>query len=210
MRGTAWVNTFQTLVFMTLGGITFFVITHRMGGFANAISKVDPGLLMQAEHIKPLELLTYLCIPLCVGMFPHIFSHFLTAKDVGTFRYAIILYPLCIAIVWIPSVLLGILGNVDVPDLHGSQANNVLIQMIGIHAPGGLGWIFRCRCFCCDYVIARFTIARYRQHVHTRYYWTLSARRVFRETAGMGRTAICQRRTLYYLSHLSHRDTEHL
>lgn len=138
MRGTAWVNTFQTLVFMTLGGITFFVITNRMGGFSNAISKVDTSLLMQAEHIKPLELLTYLCVPLCVGMFPHIFSHFLTAKDVGTFRYAIILYPLCIAVVWIPSVLLGILGNVDVPGLQGSQANNVLIQMIHIHAPGVL------------------------------------------------------------------------
>ena len=138
MRGTAWVNTFQTLVFMTLGGITFFVITHRMGGLSNAISKVDLDLLMQAEHIKPLELLTYLCVPLCVGMFPHIFSHFLTAKDVGSFRYAIILYPLCIAIVWIPSVLLGILGNVDVPGLEGSQANNVLIQMISIHAPGVL------------------------------------------------------------------------
>lgn len=138
MRGTAWVNTFQTLVFMLLGGITFFVITHRMGGLSTAISKVDPGLLMQATHIKPLELLTYLCIPLCVGMFPHIFSHFLTAKDVGTFRYAIIFYPLCIAIVWIPSVLLGILGNVDIPGLAGSQANNVLIQMIHLHAPGVL------------------------------------------------------------------------
>ena len=138
MRGTAWVNTFQTLVFMILGGITFFVITHRMGGFSNAIAKVDTSLLMQAEHIKPLELLTYLCVPLCVGMFPHIFSHFLTAKDVGTFRYAIILYPLCIAVVWIPSVLLGILGNVDVPDLQGAQANNVLIQMIHLHAPGVL------------------------------------------------------------------------
>ena len=138
MRGTAWVNTFQTLVFMTLGGITFFVITSRMGGFSNAISKVDTGLLMQTEHIKPLELLTYLCIPLCVGMFPHIFSHFLTAKDVGTFRYAIILYPLCIAVVWIPSVLLGILGSVDVPGLKGAQANNVLIQMISMHAPGVL------------------------------------------------------------------------
>ena len=138
MRGTAWVNTFQTIVFMTLGGITFFVITNRMGGFSNAISKVNTDLLMQSEHIKPLELLTYLCIPLCVGMFPHIFSHFLTAKDVGTFRYAVILYPLCIAVVWIPSVLLGILGNVDVPGLQGAQANNVLIQMIHIHAPGVL------------------------------------------------------------------------
>lgn len=136
MRGTAWVNTFQTLVFMTLGGLTFFVIVNRMGGLPNAISKVDTSLLMQAEHIKPLELLTYTCIPLSVGMFPHIFMHWLTAKDAGTFRYAVILYPLCIAIVWIPSVLLGILGNVDIPGLEDAQANTVLIQMIDTHAPG--------------------------------------------------------------------------
>ena len=34
VRGTAWANTFQTLVFMTLGGATFFVIVHQMGGFS--------------------------------------------------------------------------------------------------------------------------------------------------------------------------------
>ncbi len=136
MRGTAWVNTFQTLVFMTLGGIAFVVIINRMGGFSNALSKVDTNLLMQANHIKPLELLTYTCIPLSVGMFPHIFSHCLTAKDVSTFRYPIIFYPICIAIVWIPSVLLGILGNVGFPSLEGPQVNNVLIQMIREYAPG--------------------------------------------------------------------------
>jgi SSS family solute:Na+ symporter len=130
MRGTAWVNTFQTLIFMILGGVTFVVIVIRMGGFSTALSKVDTSLLMQTDHIKPLELLTYTFIPISVGMFPHIFSHFLTAKDVGTFRYPIIFYPICIAIVWIPSVLLGILGNVDFPDLKGPQANTVLIQMI--------------------------------------------------------------------------------
>jgi SSS family solute:Na+ symporter len=138
MRGTAWVNTFQTLIFMILGGVTFVVIVIRMGGFSTALSKVDTSLLMQADHIKPLELLTYTFIPISVGMFPHIFSHFLTAKDVGTFRYPIIFYPICIAIVWIPSVLLGILGNVDFPDLKGPQANTVLIQMIRLHAPGVL------------------------------------------------------------------------
>ena len=136
MRGTAWVNTFQTLVFMTLGGIAFAVIINRMGGFSEALSKVDTNLLMQANHIKPLELLTYTCIPLSVGMFPHIFSHCLTAKDVSTFRYPIIFYPICIAIVWIPSVLLGILGNVGFPSLEGPQVNNVLIQMIREYAPG--------------------------------------------------------------------------
>lgn len=138
MRGTAWVNTFQTLIFMILGGVTFVVIMNRMGGFSTALAKVDTSLLMQTDHIKPLELLTYTCIPLSVGMFPHIFSHCLTAKDVGTFRYPIIFYPLCIAIVWIPSVLLGILGNIDFPDLKGPQANTVLIQMIRQHAPGVL------------------------------------------------------------------------
>ncbi|MDE0634605.1 MAG: sodium:solute symporter family protein [Candidatus Poribacteria bacterium] len=138
MRGTAWVNTFQTLIFMILGGVTFVVIMNRMGGFSTALAKIDTSLLMQADHIKPLELLTYTCIPLSVGMFPHIFSHCLTAKDVGTFRYPIIFYPLCIAIVWIPSVLLGILGNIDFPDLKGPEANTVLIQMIRQHAPGVL------------------------------------------------------------------------
>ena len=136
MRGTAWVNTFQTLVFMTLGAITFFIIIKRMGGFSNALATVDTDLLMQTNHIKPLELLTYTCIPISVGMFPHIFTHFLTAKDVGSFRYPIIFYPICVAIVWIPSVLLGMFGNVDFPGLKGPEANTVLIQMIGRHAPG--------------------------------------------------------------------------
>lgn len=136
MRGTAWVNTFQTLIFMILGGLTFVVILYRMGGFSNALSQVDSGLLMQSDHVKPLELLTYICIPISVGMFPHIFSHFLTAKDVSTFKYPIILYPICIAIVWIPSVLLGILGNVEFPGLKGPEVNSVLIQMIRHYAPG--------------------------------------------------------------------------
>ncbi len=138
MRGTAWVNTFQTIVFMTLGGITFVVIIKNLGGFSSALSKVEPSLLKQSEHIQPLQLLTYTCIPLSVGMFPHIFSHCLTAKDEGTFRYPIILYPLCIAVVWIPSVLLGLLGNIDFPGLEGSQANDILIQLIHKYAPGVL------------------------------------------------------------------------
>ena len=34
MRGTAWANAFQTLVFITLGGIAFVVIANRIGGTA--------------------------------------------------------------------------------------------------------------------------------------------------------------------------------
>ena len=138
VRGTAWANTFQTLVFMTLGGATFFIVVHKMGGFSASLGQVTPDLLIQKVHIKPLELLTYTCIPLSVGMFPHIFMHWLTAKSAGTFRYPVMWYPICVAIVWIPSVLLGILGSVDVPGLKGPEANSVLVQMIQRHAPGVL------------------------------------------------------------------------
>ena len=138
MRGTAWANTFQTLLFMLLGGIAFFVIVNKMGGFSNAIARVDKDLLMYGDHIKPLELLTYTCIPLSVGMFPHIFSHWLTARSAGTFRYPVMFYPICIVIVWVPSVLLGIFGTVDFPGLKGPQANSVLVMMIEHYAPGAL------------------------------------------------------------------------
>ncbi len=138
VRGTAWANTFQTLVFMTLGTATFFIIVHKMGGLSASLARVDPDLLMQGTHIRPLELLTYTCIPLSVGMFPHIFMHWLTAKSAGTFRYPVMWYPICVAIVWIPSVLLGLLGSVDVPGLKGPEANSVLVQMIQRHAPGVL------------------------------------------------------------------------
>ena len=120
VRGTAWANTFQTLVFMTLGGATFFIIVHKMGGLSTTLGKVAPDLLVLGAHIKPLELLTYTCIPLSVGMFPHIFMHWLTAESARTFRYPVMWYPICVAIVWIPSVLLGILGSVDVPGTQGS------------------------------------------------------------------------------------------
>lgn len=138
LRGTAWANTFQTLVFMTLGAVTFFVIVRSMGGLDAALAKVaadEQELLMFGEKIPPLTFLTYTLVPLSVGMFPHIFMHWLSAKRAESFRSAIIFYPLCVAIVWIPSVLLGVLGTVDFPGLQGPQANSILVQMIDLHAP---------------------------------------------------------------------------
>ncbi|MEE2707322.1 MAG: sodium:solute symporter family protein [Planctomycetota bacterium] len=57
--------------------------------------------------IPPLMFLTYMFIPLSVGMFPHLFQHWLTAKSAKTFRLTLIAHPLCIMIVWVPCVLIG-------------------------------------------------------------------------------------------------------
>ena len=50
---------------------------------------------------------TYLFIPLSVGMFPHLFQHWLTARSAKSFRLTVITHPLCIMVVWVPCVLVG-------------------------------------------------------------------------------------------------------
>ncbi len=138
LRGTAWANTFQTLVFMTLGATTFFYIVHQLGGLGAALDHVEairPDLMIRGDAIPPLKVVTYTLIPLSAGMFPHLFMHWLSARRMEAFRLPIVAYPICVLIVWVPSVLLGILGHVDFPDLQGPAANSVLIRMIETHAP---------------------------------------------------------------------------
>jgi len=51
--------------------------------------------------------ITYLFIPLSVGMFPHLFQHWLTARNAKAFKLTVIAHPICIMIVWVPCVLIG-------------------------------------------------------------------------------------------------------
>ena len=50
---------------------------------------------------------SYFFIPLSVGMFPHLFQHWLTAKSASAFRLTVIAHPICIMVVWVPCVLVG-------------------------------------------------------------------------------------------------------
>ena len=142
MRGTAWVNTFQTLVFMALGATAFFVIFQRYGGLGQVMERLGethPELLIRGDLITPAKLLSYTLIPVSAGMFPHIFTHWLTASKVKNFKTAIIFYPLCMVVVWVPSVLLGVTGHLDFGGLEGPAANSVLVKMVEFHAQGLLG-----------------------------------------------------------------------
>ncbi len=138
LRGTAWVNTFQTLVFMTLGAVTFVYVANAMGGLGAAFERIGgarPDLLVRQGNYSPVSYLTFFFIPLSAGAFPHLFMHWLTASKLRNFRTTVIAYPVCIAIVWIPSVLLGVLGNIDFPDLTVAESNAVMVRLISAHAP---------------------------------------------------------------------------
>ena len=49
MRGTAWVNTMQTLMFLVFGTIAFAIIAHGIGGFGNTVQQMADTL-----HAQPL------------------------------------------------------------------------------------------------------------------------------------------------------------
>lgn len=108
LRAAAWANTFQTIVFMIIGVIAFYLISTKLGGLEQATAMTKPEKLVRGEHIPQLVFFSYMFIPLSVGMFPHLFQHWLTAKSAKTFRLTVIAHPIFIMIVWLPCILIGI------------------------------------------------------------------------------------------------------
>jgi SSS family solute:Na+ symporter len=126
MRGTAWVNTFQTALFLVFGAMALAVIGAGMGGFRAAIAALQesPALapLLTRERISPAYFFSYTFIPLSTIMFPHVTIFCLTARKVAQFRKTVILYPLCILAIWLPSVFLGVVANRTAADIPAIQA----------------------------------------------------------------------------------------
>ncbi|MEM0924912.1 MAG: sodium:solute symporter family protein [Planctomycetota bacterium] len=119
MRGTTWANTLQTIVFMILGVVTFYIIASRLGGQDSLMENLKtlgesvPEEKKTRIDMSKTKFFTYLLIPLSVGMFPHLFQHWMTAKKASTFKVPVICHPIFIMIVWVPCVLVGIWATGD-------------------------------------------------------------------------------------------------
>ncbi len=118
MRGTAWANTFQTLAFMILGIITFFVIANGLGKASmmenmQAVSEQVQEKWTTRTGVSKTVFFTYLFIPLSVGMFPHLFQHWLTAKNANAFKLSVVAHPIFIMLVWVPCIMLGIWATTE-------------------------------------------------------------------------------------------------
>ena len=124
MRGTAWVNTFQTVLFLTFGAAAIVFIGVSIGGFPAAMERIagspESAPLLTREQISPRFFFSYMLIPLSSIMFPHISIFCLTARRMGQFRKTVIFYPLCILAIWLPCTFLGLAANAmtDVPAIE--------------------------------------------------------------------------------------------
>ena len=132
MRGTTWANAMQTLIFMITGVIAFYMISNKLGGVTAAIEAAQaksPSHLTR-EKIGHAEFFSYFLIPLSVGMFPHLFQHWLTAKSAKAFKLSVVLHPICIMLVWVPCVLIGVWAIAHFP--ADTKHTGVMMKMIGL------------------------------------------------------------------------------
>jgi SSS family solute:Na+ symporter len=140
LRSAAWANAFQTIVFMATGIVAFVLIAKALGG---PVAASEQTLATSPEHLgrtgligKP-QFISYMLVPLSVGMFPHLFQHWLTAKSARTFRLTVVAHPLFIMIVWVPCILIGVWAvGAGIP-APGGNVNAVLGATVGrlLHDP---------------------------------------------------------------------------
>ena len=109
VRSAAWANTFQTIVFMITGIIAFILISKALGGLNAASEMVLKESPENADRSRMgyLYFFSYFVIPLSVGMFPHLFQHWMTAKKAKTFRLTVVVHPFFMMLVWVPCVIVG-------------------------------------------------------------------------------------------------------
>ncbi len=139
LRGAAWANTFQTVVFMLTGLISFALISSKLGGLtaaSQAVLTAHPEKLIRGDAISGPHFFSYCLIPLSAGVFPHLFQHWLTARSAASFKLTVVFHPIFIILVWTPCVLIGVWatsalmpdGSAVVP--VGSAPNTELAIMV--------------------------------------------------------------------------------
>ena len=150
LRGAAWANTFQTIVFLLTGITATVLIAGKLGGAqaaTQAVLSAHPEKLIVGGAVPPLEFLAYGLIPLSVGTFPHVFQHWLTARSAKAFKLTVVGHPLFIALLWTPCVLIGVWatsavmpdGSLVVPLEHPPNSElGLMVQKLTTPFIGGL------------------------------------------------------------------------
>ena len=144
MRGTVWVNIFQTVLFLLFGAVALAVISHQLpGGFGEYVAKItgSPTTSYLATRARMSEryFWSYTLIPLSSIMFPHMAIMCFAARKVTAFKRTVVLYPLAIMAIWLPCVFLGMIGTQTDPGLK--NPDGILLHMLTDHAPVWLAGI---------------------------------------------------------------------
>lgn len=140
MLATAWTNVFQGLVFMVFMAACFFLMSDSLGGLSAAMQAVEPSKLVVGEGglFAPRAWASWgLVISLSVIVFPHMMVRLMSAADERALKQVCRFYPIALALLWIPAVLIGVWGSAAFPGLENSD--EIFQKMTATHLPAALG-----------------------------------------------------------------------
>ncbi len=140
MRGTAWTNVFQGLIFMSFLLVASFGIMHQLGGLetlSNRLVREAPQLLgKQHPRLAPgIWASGFLVGPLSVIAFPHIFLRLMTARSSLALRRTIMIYPVALVLLYVPITMIGVWGALDITGLVGKESDGILPLLVEKHLP---------------------------------------------------------------------------
>ncbi len=142
MRATAWTNVLQGSIFATFLIVAIVLIAHSMGGVDVAMDRVEavnPDLLRvdrDRDIFEPRAWTSWaLLISLTVVAFPHMFVRLLAAESERALTTVCKLYPIALAALWLPPVLIGVWGAAEFPGLEGRESDQIFAMMILEHLP---------------------------------------------------------------------------
>ena len=146
MRATAWTNVLQGTLFLGFMLGLAFVLPSRLGGldavFASLQEQEGARLFERPENglYSGGALASWsLVISLTVVSFPHMLVRLVAARSEAALRRVCVLYPLALVALWLPAVLLGLLGRAAFPGLEGRASDQVFTRLVEEVAPAGLG-----------------------------------------------------------------------
>lgn len=142
MRATAWTNVLQGSIFLLFIVLACILVARSLGGFGEAMRAVeqhDPGLLQldRTEGLyEPRQWASWgLLISLTVIAFPHMFVRIMAASSEKALKTVCKLYPIALAVLWLPPVLIGVWGAVEFPGLVGRDSDRIYAMMMTTHLP---------------------------------------------------------------------------
>ena len=133
MRGAAWVNTFQTAVFLVGGVAIFIVIASVLGGPAEATRRVleDYPELISRARMPWRQFFSYgIIVGLSPIVFPQLFMRLLTGRDPKTLKRIMCIYPVPSLVIMFLMATVGMWGRTAIPNLQGAESDAILPMLL--------------------------------------------------------------------------------
>ncbi len=133
MRGAAWVNTFQTAVFLFGGLAIFIIVAYVLGGPAEstrAVAEKYPQLLDRSKMPWQVFFSYGIIVSFAVALFPQVFMRLLTGRNPKSLRQMALIYPLGGMLIFFAMAYVGMWGKPIFPNLVGAQSDGILPMLL--------------------------------------------------------------------------------